>query len=95
VPESTSGYSPLAAVDTVADYAVNQTAEARGVIKHSDSDQSHPKSVSIRCVDGDDDGMLDRFRRVDIITGKSVLDLKLNPVLYLVKWRKSLFGSSL
>lgn len=49
-------------------------------------------AVSSRSIDGDD-GMLDRFGTVDIITGKPVRDLKLDPVRQLVKWRESFFGS--
>lgn len=48
---------------------------------------------SSRSIDRDDDGMLDRFGSVDIITGKPVRDLKLDPVRQLVKWRESIFGS--
>ncbi len=77
----------------VAAYAVNQTAEVQSAMKHSGGDQGYAKSVSSRSIDGDDDGMLDRFGSVDIITGKPVRDLKLDPVLQLVKWRESLFGS--
>ena len=50
-------------------------------------------ALSSRSIDGDDDGMLDRFGSVDIITGKPVRDLKLDPVRELVKWRESIFGS--
>ena len=46
-----------------------------------------------RSFDGDDDGMLDRFGTVDIVTGKPVRDLKSDPVLQLKRWRESLFGS--
>ncbi|KAL3136401.1 hypothetical protein ABBQ38_005658 [Trebouxia sp. C0009 RCD-2024] len=58
------------------------------------ADGTHTVAGAIsRSIDGDDDGMLDRFGSVDIITGKPVRDLKLDPVLQLVKWRESLFGS--
>ena len=50
-------------------------------------------ALNSRSIDGDDDGMLDRFGSVDIITGKPVRDLKLDPVRQLVKWRESIFGS--
>lgn len=50
-------------------------------------------AASSRSIDGDDDGMLDRFGTVDIMTGKPVRDLKLDPVRQLVKWRESFFGS--
>ena len=51
------------------------------------------EDVSSRSMDGGDDGMLDRFGTVDIITGKPVRDLKLDPVRQLVEWRESFFGS--
>ena len=58
------------------------------------ADGTHTVTGAVsRSIDGDDDGMLDRFGSVDIITGKPVRDLKLDPVLQLVKWRESLFGS--
>lgn len=57
------------------------------------SKQNATGLLSSRSIDGDDDGMLDRFGSVDIITGRPVRDLKLDPVLQLVKWRESLFGS--
>ncbi|DBA74506.1 TPA: hypothetical protein ACH3X2_000969 [Trebouxia sp. C0005] len=75
---------PLAA------YAVNQAAKAQTAVRKLDGEQIDARVMSI---DGDDDGMLDRFGSVDIITGKPVRDLKLDPVLQLVKWRESLFGS--
>lgn len=58
-----------------------------------DGDEVNVSAMSSRSIDGDDDGMRDRFGSVDIITGKPVRDLKLEPVLQLVKWRESLFGS--
>lgn len=57
------------------------------------ADEVNVSAMSSRSIDGDDDGMRDRFGSVDIITGKPVRDLKLEPVLQLVKWRESLFGS--
>ena len=71
-------------------YAVKQTAKAQTAVSKLDGDQA---DVRVMSIDGDDDGMLDRFGSVDIITGKPVRDLKLDPVLQLVKWRESLFGS--
>jgi hypothetical protein len=71
-------------------YAVKQTVKAQTAVSKLDGDQADARVLSI---DGDDDGMLDRFGSVDIITGKPVRDLKLDPVLQLVKWRASLFGS--
>ncbi len=71
-------------------YAVKQTAKAQTAVNKLDGDQADARVMSI---DGDDDGMLDRFGSVDIITGKPVRDLKLDPVLQLVRWRESLFGS--
>jgi len=71
-------------------YAVKQTAKAQTAVNKFDGQQIDARVMSI---DGDDDGMLDRFGSVDIITGKPVRDLKLDPVLQLVKWRESLFGS--
>ena len=71
-------------------YAVKQTVKAQTAVSRSDGDQADARVMSI---DGDDDGMLDRFGSVDIITGRPVRDLKLDPVLQLVKWRESLFGS--
>ena len=59
----------------------------------ADSTQNMTGALSSRSIDGDEDGMLDRFGSVDIITGRPVRDLKLDPVLQLVKWRESLFGS--
>ena len=35
----------------------------------------------------------DRFGEWDIITGKRVRDLRLEPVLQLAQWQQSLFGS--
>jgi hypothetical protein len=35
----------------------------------------------------------DRFGEIDIITGRRVRDLKLDPVLQLAEWQRSLFGS--
>lgn len=35
----------------------------------------------------------DRFGEIDIITGRRVRDLKLDPVLQLADWQRSLFGS--
>lgn len=35
----------------------------------------------------------DRFGEVDIITGRPVRDLKLDPVLQLAQWQRSFFGS--
>ncbi len=71
-------------------YAVKQTAKAQTAVSRLDGDEADARVMSI---DGDDDGMLDRFGSVDIITGKPVRDLKLDPVLQLVRWRESLFGS--
>ena len=71
-------------------YAVKQTAKAQTAVSKLDGDEADARVMSI---DGDDDGMLDRFGSVDIITGKPVRDLKLDPVLQLVRWRESLFGS--
>ncbi|BDA48311.1 probable APETALA2-like protein 2 at N-terminal half [Coccomyxa sp. Obi] len=38
-------------------------------------------------------GAADRFGEVDIITGRPVRDLKLDPVLQLAQWQRSFFGS--
>ncbi len=38
-------------------------------------------------------GAADRFGEVDIITGRPVRDLKLDPVLQLAQWQRSIFGS--
>jgi hypothetical protein len=38
-------------------------------------------------------GAADRFGGVDIITGRPVRDLKLDPVLQLARWQQSIFGS--
>ena len=72
--------------------AVNRSAETQSLVSKADGTQ-HSTALSSRSIDGDDDGMLDRFGSVDIITGKPVRDLKLDPVLQLMKWRESLFGS--
>ena len=74
-------------------YAVNEVAEAQEAVCNADGDGGDARRLSSRSIDGDSDGMLDRFGSVDIITGRPVRDLKLDPVLQLVKWRESLFGS--
>ncbi len=76
--------------DPLVAYAVKKTAKAQTAVSTLDGEQIDTRVMSI---DGDDDGMLDRFGSVDIITGKPVRDLKLDPVLQLVRWRESLFGS--
>ncbi len=38
-------------------------------------------------------GAADRFGGVDIITGRPVRDIKLDPVLQLARWQRSIFGS--
>ena len=80
-----SRQEPRAAVHAVQQHDASQLeAEQAGDVAEGPSSRS---------IDGDDDGMLDRFGSVDIITGKPVRDLKLDPVRQLVKWRESLFGS--
>ena len=49
--------------------------------------------VSSRSFDGDEDGMLDRFGTVDIVTKKHVRDLKTDPVRQIAQWQESIFGS--
>ena len=83
---------PLSEQDfPVSAYAVQQTAKAEEEVRGAQDKRAD--AMSSRSIDGDDDGMLDRFGTVDIITGKPVRDLKLDPVLQLMKWRESLFGS--
>ena len=73
--------------------AVQQTAKAQEEVRGAKDKRTDAGASSSRSIDGDDDGMLDRFGSVDIITGKPIRDLKLDPVLQLIKWRQSLFGS--
>ena len=65
--------------------AFKQIAETQTVVSKSDSDQIYARAISSRSIDGDADGMLDRFDIVYIITGKPVLDLELDKVLCLLK----------
>ena len=74
-------------------YAMRQDGTSQREARAADGMKNVAGAASSRSIDGDDDGMLDRFGSVDIITGKPVRDLKLDPVLQLVKWRESLFGS--
>jgi hypothetical protein len=62
-------------------YAVKQNAKTQIAVSKSDSDQVDARVISSRSIDGDDDGTLNRFDTVYIITGKPVLDLKLENVL--------------
>ncbi len=61
--------------------AVKQTAETQTAVSQSDSDEDDAGMMSSRGIDGDDDGLLDSFDSVYIITGKPDLDLKLDNVL--------------
>lgn len=74
-------------------FAANRPHKAQTAGKKVDGEEVNAPAMNSKSIDGDDDGMRDRFGSVDIITGKPVRDLKLDPVLQLVKWRESLFGS--
>ncbi len=56
--------------------AVKQIARTQTAVSKSDSDEDDAGMMSSRCIDGDDDGVLDSFDSVYIIT-----DLKLDKVL--------------
>ena len=57
------------------------------------SDESLPHQQSSDQARLERAGAADRFGEVDIITGRPVRDLKLDPVLQLARWQRSLFGS--
>lgn len=89
-----SRQEPQAAVHAVQqDNASQQKWQAGASQLEAEQTGDAAEGPSSRSIDGDDDGMLDRFGSVDIITGRPVRDLKLDPVRQLVKWRESLFGS--
>ena len=60
--------------------AVKQIAKTQTAVSKSDSDEDDTGMMSSRCIDGDDDGVLDSFDSVYSITGKPDLDLKLDTV---------------
>ena len=74
-------------------YAVRKSATAQQEVKGRRGKLSDAGALSSRSIDGDDDGMLDRFGTVDIVTGKPVRDLKTDPVRQLVQWRETFFRS--
>lgn len=93
VPDASEQEQP-AAVQPVQQDDTSQR-KRQGGISQQEAQQAGEVAGALnsRSIDGDDDGMLDRFGSVDMITGKPVRDLKLDPVRQLVKWRESIFGS--
>ena len=81
-------------------YAVLARADHQGVMRqqrtqdwHHADQLSHPAGSAGRQRQSGPSSADDRFGELDIITGKRVRDLRLEPVLQLAQWRQSLFGS--
>ena len=78
------------AVDASAAATRPRAMQGRKTNLKQKSDAARLSDLSMDQLEGYNADMLDRFGSVD---GKPTRDLKLDPVLQLVRWRESIFGS--